>query len=715
MEALDRRVSAILDELAPDESELDGSDLDGQVSAILDELAPDESELDGSDLDSRVSAILNEFAPDESELDGSDPDSPVSIMLDEMAAGEVIRSAPYFPDAPVRNSLSDEQIMMRFRETAEDSTESMMQALEKQVSLREEEEEAFESWAQMARNLRGEEAEAHIARQRIIFDGGDPGTEEEFLEKFNKELSGSLQEEELDDTDLESSISAREEDSETSSRDSDAGAESQDSSSKLATTSSPSSLSSRKKSRNTASGAIPTVALEGGINSFKAAIFWWGIGLPIGALTAGGYFVSRGLSLLESVTALGFFALFIGVLVGVVSHLGIRKGRSTSNLIAAIFGKYGAIVPAGLLLATSVLTAAFLIWWAADLLQSIIQGAGLWPYEPWVGKTGGAVFIAGLVTVVSFTSRRVLRGVLLTSAISTMLGSIIFAVKSIPEIESDFDWSGPFDLLRAVSVGSVTLSLGLLVTLLLAADLSTLKSESNAKLGGFVSAVFFVVPLSAMVLLTILWTDSSYLVGRRLVTSPVGLLVDGAPNFYPIIAIVGLVLPIVGLAALLNHSLGRFVATMRIPGSARNHGLVTSFLVLATVAALLVFQIDLRPSIPDLSLTLGVFMVSVAAALLVSGPNASSKGIKKLGWFRPWTTVAVFAGAFLGLGLLDPNTHWLSWQGFLLPVTESLGVQDIVMTQTGFVASFALAIVIASLGELVSFTRRRKSTHVDST
>jgi hypothetical protein len=69
----------------------------------------------------------------------------------------------------------------------------MMAELERQVFLKEEEEEAFTSWAQIVRNLRGDEAEPYIARQRIIFDGGDPSVleEEELPEQLTDEDDSS--------------------------------------------------------------------------------------------------------------------------------------------------------------------------------------------------------------------------------------------------------------------------------------------------------------------------------------------------------------------------------------------------------------------------------------------------------------------------------------------------------------------------------------------
>jgi hypothetical protein len=93
------------------------------------------------------------------------------------------------PEPPVRTSLPEAAILEQFRDGSAGGTTDMMAELERQVFLKEEEEEAFTSWAQIVRNLRGAEAEPYIARQRIIFDGGDPSVleEEELPEQLTDE------------------------------------------------------------------------------------------------------------------------------------------------------------------------------------------------------------------------------------------------------------------------------------------------------------------------------------------------------------------------------------------------------------------------------------------------------------------------------------------------------------------------------------------------
>ncbi|MBT5247707.1 MAG: hypothetical protein HOL65_02815, partial [Microbacteriaceae bacterium] len=81
--------------------------------------------------------------------------------------------AGYLP-APVRESLSEAEIFTRFSAEGTTATTDMIIELEKQVTLKLDEEEAFESWMEIIRATREHDAEAIIDYEREIFDGGSP-------------------------------------------------------------------------------------------------------------------------------------------------------------------------------------------------------------------------------------------------------------------------------------------------------------------------------------------------------------------------------------------------------------------------------------------------------------------------------------------------------------------------------------------------------------
>ena len=88
-------------------------------------------------------------------------------------------AAPIVPPAPVRTSLSDEQIMAQFRDGELASTEAMMNALESQLVLRQQEEEQFAAWEETVKTtFPEEEARSLVWASRRAFDGLPPLPEE---------------------------------------------------------------------------------------------------------------------------------------------------------------------------------------------------------------------------------------------------------------------------------------------------------------------------------------------------------------------------------------------------------------------------------------------------------------------------------------------------------------------------------------------------------
>ena len=75
--------------------------------------------------------------------------------------------AGYLP-APVRESLSEAEIFARFSAEGTTATTDMIIELEKQVTLKLDEEDAFESWMEIIRATREHDAEAIIDYEREI-------------------------------------------------------------------------------------------------------------------------------------------------------------------------------------------------------------------------------------------------------------------------------------------------------------------------------------------------------------------------------------------------------------------------------------------------------------------------------------------------------------------------------------------------------------------
>ena len=338
------------------------------------------------------------------------------------------------PDPPVRTSLSEADILQTFQDPSAGSTGEMIAELERQVFLKEEEEEAFASWAQIVRHLRGEEAEPYIAHQRIIFDGGDPGPLEEVEADAHLDSDeavatdastddaatddGDTDEAGADevehDADLVDSAPPEnevvpEDDSEPDVSESDEAPEEQATDSATESEAEPDTTDRWPLPQaESPDDAAPAPGL--GLTVPMAAASWWGLGLPVAAVIAGGYLSFRGLGILESVVVLGALALVTGIMVGVLSHQGFRRGHTTQDLLTGSFGKSGAIAPSLLIALIQVAVVTYLLWWASDLLVDIVSGAGLWPYERWIGQAGAWAILVAVTAALSLIGPRVVQG-----------------------------------------------------------------------------------------------------------------------------------------------------------------------------------------------------------------------------------------------------------------------------------------------------------------
>ncbi|MDA8862672.1 hypothetical protein N9H87_00410, partial [Pontimonas sp.] len=508
------------------------------------------------------------------------------------------------PEPPVRTSLPEAAILEQFRDGSAGGTTDMMAELERQVFLKEEEEEAFTSWAQIVRNLRGDEAEPYIARQRIIFDGGDPSILEEeelpeqvmdeddssAVEDFSEsvvtdtddEVAESPAEPEADSAEIENPSEPDEESSDTDSEDSDEPSETDHW--PLAQSESPETKTSSPETTRSP-GSAQSLPL--------AAASWWGLGLPVAAVMTGGYLSFRSLGILESLVVLGALALVTGIMVGVVSHQGFLRGLTAQDVLAGSFGRRGAVAPALIIALLQSAAVTVFLWWASDLLVDIIRGAGLWPYERWIGQAGAWAVLIAVTAALTLVGPRVLRGALFAGSGAALITLALVVALALPSLDASLDWSWSADWMTVVSAGSVLLSLATLLFVFSAADVATLTGSSQSRGGGVLSAIVLTVPMLALAGVASWMAQSSPVVSLGLLANPVGVFTDGAPAFYPSLAIVAVVVPLVGLASLLTRSASLVAPTLPFPGPTRVHAAVVLGFVLALGSLALVFALDL--------------------------------------------------------------------------------------------------------------------------
>lgn len=268
--------------------------------------------------------------------------------------------------------------------------------------------------------------------------------------------------------------------------------------------------------------------------------------------------------------------------------------------------------------------------------------------------------------------------------------------------------------MTVVSAGSVLLSLATLLFVFSAADVATLTGSSKSRSGGVLSAAVLVLPFLALAGVASWMAQSSPVDSLGLLANPVAVFTDGAPAFYPSLAIFAVVVPLVAFAALLTRSASRVAPTLPIPGPARVHAAIVLGLVLALGSLALVFALDLLDVAADLALTFGVIVAALAAILSKEWAVMGPKKPHQPPTVRVLPLVAFVVSVAVGLGLLDPSVSWLAWQGYLFPLLDMAGLIDLSPAAPGVLVSFVMAGIISGLGALAEWFSARKRADVDA-
>jgi hypothetical protein len=183
----------------------------------------------------------------------------------------------------------------------------------------------------------------------------------------------------------------------------------------------------------------------------------------------------------------------------------------------------------------------FLLWWASDLLVDIVLGLGSGPTTESSVRPGLLQFFVAVTAALTLIGRRVLQGALFVGSGAALIALVLLLVQGIPTLETSLDWSWSTPWMTVVSAGSLLLALATLVVVFSAADLTTLRASSSSRAGGVLSAAALGLPFVALSVMASWMAQSSPVVSLGLLANPVGTLTEGAPAFYPALAIIAVV------------------------------------------------------------------------------------------------------------------------------------------------------------------------------
>jgi hypothetical protein len=583
----------------------------------------------------------------------------------------------------------------------------MVLELERHVSLRMEEEEEFEMWANLTRATRGESADQIIRRERIIFDGGIPGPEPEpepepelepepepsVLVELIAGVEPSVGGEELvNQPPLESDTPMDEDKPAEEPLDLEGAETDSDDQWPLGQKLEP--RTATEESLVDAEDGAPTTGVTAGL------LWMWASSLvPVVGIVAGAYLVSRGASVLEALVVLAGGAVVAGLVVAAGARMSGRLVADTLGSSRAVFGSGGAKVPSLSVLLIRLATISVLVVATVVVVTRVLEISGLWVWQTWIIQATSGAVVAGIILTLSILGGSVLRIALFSSAGLGLLGLAGFVALNLAgaaEINLGGFATNPLVL---VGFSALVVSGFLVLVGTSSGDITALRPGSGRSIVPLVVAMGAVVPLVLASVIAAAVASTNPALGLTLVTDPAGSLVVGLPTWYPIPMVMVFGLPLVGFAALLVHSAGSGLGSLGLPLGHRGNTAVMGVLGVAGATVVVVTGLDVFEFFPDVVLSAGVILAAWAGAFAVEAVLRISGTETPPVRFAPLLGWLVSLG--LGFGLVSSTVSWLSWQGYLFPVLADLGLIDFSEAHSGvFVALFVSALVsfIAGLG-----------------
>jgi purine-cytosine permease-like protein len=619
--------------------------------------------------------------------------------------------------------LSDEEILAKFRSESAGSTAEMMNELEAQVTLREEEEEAFAMWENLTRATRGASAEEIIARERVVFDGGipeplvvieDPIPEvvEEIEEEAQPELEVEAEPEPEPEPEEDASTEPEPVVPEVNEPEEDLGDEDRWPLAQVEAAAEPETAMVEDEPVKDCVPVLDRTGLEPTAENQKvlstAGLFWswWATLTPIVGIIAGAFLVSRGLGLLETIAALGAAALLSGGLIAAGAYAGTRTGLSTLHTAQMTFGRHGNSVPSALIIVIRLVLVGLLVLGAETLATRIITSAGWWPFDLWILRAASAALIAGVVVTLAILGGRALRIGLYVSAGFQALGILGFVVLTAPDVSfaGVAVWSS--SALQVIALGSLALSVLLVLFGHAGGDLARYHRGGGGGRSAVatVSGLVAVVPTLLFVSYVALVAIGAPRLAITLVTDPVGTLAAQLPAWFPAPLLLGLVLPLIGLASLALFSGGLATLSAGVRVSRPVATTVFAVISLAAVAAAIVFEQPVAVYVPSLLYVAGVVLAawgaSFALDVALGADRLDSVATGNIPAWRVAPLAGMVVGIAAGLGMITSSFWWLEWLGYLLPLLEMAGLIDFSAGQLGVLVALVVSGVVSAITAL---------------
>jgi nucleobase:cation symporter-1, NCS1 family len=652
----------------------------------------------------------------ESAVSEPDPES-TTYRSAPAESSPALPPGPQIPPAPVRLSLPDSDILARFEDDENASTEEMMVILEAQVSLRAEDDARFEAWEETVRaTLPSDEADRLVAASRRSFDGLPPLPEPEPEVPVEPEAvseeslgHGALSAEGSNEDSAEhpeapalvtAGVSVGTDTLAIQQSGLDGAAE---------VAAAPAVPADRWFSFDRV-GAEPTPADKQTAGLLSVFWTWWSTAVPLGGMMLGAWLIAAGNSV---IAALG--AALVGVAIGVLpivvgTVVGSRSGLPALIASREIFGLVGNIVPSALIVVIRVAVTAFFIWAAVWVAGGVLINAGLWPdlvVSPEIILAAVALVVVGAIVMVG---RRFVSLLLWLSGVLSVLAAAAIVFLTAPAASAaslPFMFFVPEDFVAGASFVVAVLFVLWAHT---GSDVARFSHPSRAgKTGGLVAVAAVIPPLVFIGWgIVVAGADARFRSG--LLVDPLSRLLDGLPSWYPAPAIVLFAVPLLGLAALAAHSSSYAMMSVGLRLSRFAAATIVILIVAATVAAVVLTIGSPAPYLVDVVRIAGVIVAAWVGVFLGHAATRKSSWSPGGALGATGTVPAIRVGPVAGFvvaiaagwGFTQtaiPGTQWLGYfNGLLIEV----GVIDFGAWQGGVIVSLLVALVVSGIAGLVA-------------
>ncbi len=607
------------------------------------------------------------------------PPAPSAAALPQPSADNSL----VYPPAPVRRSLPPSAV---FAEGDASDIAAMMDRLELQLVLKREEEEAFHDWSEQIRQSHPELAEAIIVHERAIFDGGQ---RQEFRIEPLAEETAEVEAEAPSEPEKPAVI-AQEDIAEVLADEQESSSIPTEGDPKAGADDTPVVPAAARKPVRVPGVLSPT--------RWSLVSTWMIAVLPAGALTLGVWLVGGGADFSQAITATAIAAVILGLVIA-----GLTRARTP---LRDTFGTAGSSVPGALVLVLRLSVLAVLVWWSSSLAANIAALSGWWPGSLEEAQIVAAVLMGGSAAAHLFVSAPVLRVTLWASATLGVLGAVALVVRTASKISVLPVWEVPGEAVAVLSVSALIVAVGVALFAPIAPNLAGLVAFRRVRAQGLWAALAATVPMAALVTFVVVLATSAPRFAQAFLEDPIRTLVVGLGTWFPVPALIALVLPFVGLLAVGLSSAASSLRDMSLPGPTTLIASIVTVLFGAAVLASFLWSDALREALPDLVTTLGV---AIAAWAGVTAMNAmvpqrpSGHGTPAVRWGN---LIGLAVAVALGLGVTSSSVSWLSWQGFLVDFVTVEGLGGLTQGSMGVLLALAAGALAALLSFVFSLARK---------